>query len=561
MHYGKLVTVVDDGIIMTDKELEPIGVHNETVSWGLWLSDWQLKKPKRTQSYSVPTYDHLVMSPFQPCFWPVLFRVELRLDHELGTLARATKVLKDEGLNILAITLTETGYHHVTVTVIGESQELRNSKQVEFVRTYPAKDKHLWDTKLRKYIHNNFAPLTLSFVRNLRTALYQEHKNSPFLRNMFVNSNDYKEFGEPLPKKKTEYPGSAIMYDPLALPQEWQDEGENQRTKAVRCNWLQNLAFFWSFGDHSEKPIEFRYFGQENIIRPAVGTSENGFKNKLTEFPKPFRTIASINTFERYVRYMFSNLDVEGRTVRVRIPYFSQYQNPDVTSRGFQNEIYTRLAKLKLNLRHLSLRKTSVKSDGESGTLTLLMSTEGAGNRETVAERIKQTVDQSVDEFRNCKMQHGLITVEPLTAKKLFLSGRMEWLTEPNRQSKFRDLARKHGFSLVIGSDEFLKGRPMTPGVVNLIRASHAFVQIFPANLDWDKERMQWMIFELAAAYCVLIPRAVCVPVDRNVDLEKWRARLRIGSDDYLVSYGAELSDTEFFEKIGQEIYKLARRL
>ncbi|MGH8497599.1 MAG: hypothetical protein ACRERV_02135, partial [Methylococcales bacterium] len=339
---------------MSEAELEPIGIHDQTTSWGIWFHDWNAKESEPTL---VP---HLIVSPFHLDYWPVLVRIELRLDWSAGTLARATEVLMNAKLNILSINKTETGYRHSTATIIGEAEEVRSKEFKQFsaqfvelqaVHENPGKPQELRD-QINDQINKVLAPKMLKFVKGLRKQLYDAHREIPFLREQYIHKWDDDGFGVEQDENKP-----IILYNPSKLPSEIQDEGQYQRIKVVRCDWLQNLAKFWVYGKRREL-IKFAYDKKGEILN-IDSKKRQTFRVNLSELKFPFKTIASINTQEHYVRFLFSRRDSGWVTKIVNIPYEINYNSDIITSRGFQHKIYSALSTLskeKITLRHVSMQ-------------------------------------------------------------------------------------------------------------------------------------------------------------------------------------------------------------
>ncbi len=214
MQYGKHVTVLREGILVSPEQLELIGGLNSDC-WGMWMPPWR----------ATPEPPHLIVSPFHPETWPALFRIRLRLDHEPGTMHRFAEILKQQEFNILAQNSAQTGHHHVTHNLIGTKRGafgkvLRDeySKVVRADRSFENRD-------LRNWSSNVLAPQMLRSAQRIEESLIREHSNETFLREQtFV------------------LPGASIseshglVYDPPALPSDVREIGVSKAIKAVHCD-------------------------------------------------------------------------------------------------------------------------------------------------------------------------------------------------------------------------------------------------------------------------------------------------------------------------------------
>lgn len=125
MLHGDIVTLTSEGIIVYEKALQPLGIFDDSLCWGVVAAN----------PHDVPHYGtrNLIISPFHPSSWPYLIRLQIQLRDERGALSGACEFLTKNNLSILFAECTPTGFRHTTFTVIAEStkvlEELRDEKQ------------------------------------------------------------------------------------------------------------------------------------------------------------------------------------------------------------------------------------------------------------------------------------------------------------------------------------------------------------------------------------------------------------------------------------------------
>lgn len=127
MLYGDEIVVMTDGLSVSPKAMEAIGIHHDSVCWGVWLWDPSPSEDKNERYRDAAP--HLFISPFHPRSWPISVRLQVAIqdtdDHAKGTLSRATEVLSKLRAEILFTRATPTGHHHATWNAICENTPLR----------------------------------------------------------------------------------------------------------------------------------------------------------------------------------------------------------------------------------------------------------------------------------------------------------------------------------------------------------------------------------------------------------------------------------------------------
>jgi hypothetical protein len=332
VYYGDLVTVVPDKIRISEKELAPIGILDQSVCWSRWV-------PDRWVAFdAVQPPPHLVISPFEIASWPVLFRLSIFLeDGQGGALAKALHVLAANAFNILAIEGTPAGHHHAVVNVIGEAVEIKfDANTLDAISSFDDRERNFKNGALAANIHQIYAPRLLSYSRRLVEALQDADAGADgrFLRHSFALH------------RKTDRP-RGILYNAEDLPPEVADIGHEQSTRAVTCKWLQNHAFFWIYGEGDVSEKKLIYNARTWALRPEA-VWKHQFGETIARLKPPFKAISSINFEEQYLRLTFSPYDRRGNTFRLKLPYAARFSAPGITTQGALAAALTRLRRLDL---------------------------------------------------------------------------------------------------------------------------------------------------------------------------------------------------------------------
>lgn len=577
MQYGSVVTVLNDGIRISEDQLEPIGIFDQSECWGVWLPDpnWSLNDGKQPP-------EHLVVSPFPPSSWPLLFRVELKLDDTAGTLSDALKVLNDEGFNILGIQGTPTGHRHATVTIIGESVEIKVKKSRLLLERgdFPEETRDFKNKALQSYIHTQLAPEMLGYSDRIRTKLLEADKNSMFLRSTFLDPG-HPQFGSFYQDRYKQ--GLLYSLDRFDDPKA-KGLSQEQHIPAVTCRWLQNLAFFWLYGrsanDNDAERFEYKSFSW--TLKPKQERACREFGARVAIFKPPFRTIAAFNLDEDYVRLMLSDRDLPDRTAFVKLTY--QAAVTRASTKGFQYHIYNGI-KDSLILRSVSLTTNSRSNKREDCKLYLLASRKDnielrKQDNKGPFDEAKAKISAAVTAATTYLTEQGCtISVEPevapLRSRILFFSTRFEWLAakEPLYDDLVREAA-KWGFKLITDWEQKRDAlvEMLTQGetkiderVLKIIRGSDALALLIPESVlkedpakhGPEAEGLHWLLYEYGIAKGLNKKCVVYVDGDRGVSEYEWGRILKVSGNVEVQKFSSRLADELLLKDIARGFHAL----
>ncbi len=118
MRHGDEIQVLNDGLSVRPKAVEPIGISDGTQCWGVWIDKRQRYGVGEQSDDGHGVARDFVISPIHPELWPVAFRVEATLNHIGGTLYSLAKALLDHNVNILHAHLAPGGYTNEVFSAI-----------------------------------------------------------------------------------------------------------------------------------------------------------------------------------------------------------------------------------------------------------------------------------------------------------------------------------------------------------------------------------------------------------------------------------------------------------
>ena len=528
MHFGDVVTILKDGIRISEEELSPIGITHGSTSWGAWLPDLRYLSDPAGRDERPP---HLILSPFAISAWPALVRVELRLNDRRGAMTAATEVLKANGLNILTIDGTPTGHHHATLNLIGEAMPKRmpgKSSVFSDAEEWTAADRHFANADIWKYCCKQLAPEMLRYALNLKNEILKENEarrakskaSHGFLRDTFADSTRSHR---------------GVLYGHSDLPEDISAVGEAEGPVAVKCTWLQEMAFFWLYRADREQAMQFTY--NRKLARLSLAAEKETFSTHTRSFSPPFKSVAAISAFSQYLRVALSDADRWSRTVAVTIPFQAELNEDRPTSMGLQHEI-CKLLDDRYSLRKVSISTKELSHEKEHGELTLLLS---RTNSAEIDDTSMQDILARVNRASNAIGPHILLqpppTIRRLASRRVFMSTRYSWLSQTERQyAVISNLFAFHGFELVDAREpNAVQGFAIIPGenisetAVRLIQHCDAVLQIIPIKGSDD---LQWLLFESGAARGLKRPTVVCVECSESkrtgeVGLTYWQNALR----------------------------------
>jgi hypothetical protein len=347
-----------------------------------------------------------------------------------------------------------------------------------------------------------------------------------------------------------------VLYDWAELPESVRAVGRAQRTPAVHCSWMQNLAFFWLY--RRTEPMKLEYNEQ---LRKIKVTSEQvtKFKAMMREFPSSSRFISFIDLQERFLRVVLSPDDLRNSTARVTIPFHAKYGIYE-GSKGFQQKLFHDLVSTtRLKIRHVSMSTYYRDLDEEDGTLSLLVSSINGPHRLPSLTKLRTTIQQVADDAaaslagQGCVMDCSGVTVQQFSSPLVFLSTRFDWIEGPSssRIDQIKRLGESAGLNVITGDtgsrrslEEFVPTirdkNSITDVISELIRHCSTFIQIIPIDVlrGWkgvstrgDEGTLNWLLFEFGAAQALRLPCEILVDVrNAEADIGGWQRVLKVGT-------------------------------
>lgn len=567
MHHGDILTILPEGIRISEQEIAPLGINDDSICWAKWLPDRRAKSK----------ISHLIISPFDVSSWPTLFRIRLLLNEGSGTLNTALNILREHEFNILAIEGTPSGHHHYVVNIIGEAIRFRSNSGILTELSHDALSDHernFRNQKLREHIHKYFAPAMLRFSIEIEKALMGAHKKKKFLRETFLFQKEGVELGflNPL--------GS--LYNPQVLEgADLRNEGFKQSPTAVQCQWLQNHAFFWLFGTSTKDESNIlRFHANKHELKPELNWLHD-FKSKIKSLSPPFKCISNLNYHEHYIRLAFSENDKPNRTYKLHLPYTATYESR-IATKGLLSSVVRSLSDGDVLIRSVSMSTQTKQPSIERGSFTFLTSLNKnfdshlGGTEVFISELAKNGFQQAKNKMERlkCILNEDTISVEPHSVKFLFLSTNFKWLytQRKNLLGALKKSATAHGFTLLIGDESHLSkecsylwnsNRSLTENILSLIRKCDAFLQIIPQSVvkeSGGQGDIIWLLFESGGAHSLEIPCEICVDTSGGFDISSWNERLKTSAGRHVNSFNGMQGDSEILSVFDKAIASLATR-
>lgn len=341
MYYGEDVVITPKGIRIQPKALNPIGIQNESVCWGIILPT-SPDEPEKTP--------HFIISPFNPRNWLALFRLTIELKSDIGTIAKVTKLLDEKGFNILSTQCALSGYNHATWHIIGESLEQKEKVEKELdelIKNKFYKDLNAFDggnDDFRIELTNDITLKMLEYSQSLEKLILEDNerlrKQNPQNSYLYENlhENDTLLYKEGKIKKNGFSNKSALGKFKSRLPE------------TIHCRWLTQLVIYRIYseaqdngrvkkfeneekfkrGNSSNKPIRFNYNSKNSILEPADDSHKeqyletikrcvSGNNNNREELP--VRVIGTFNPQENYVRVVFPDKMKRDKQLSIQVGY------------------------------------------------------------------------------------------------------------------------------------------------------------------------------------------------------------------------------------------------
>lgn len=564
MHRGDLISVHDDSLRISELELAPIGITHESICWARWLPDRRLEALKKQH------YSHLIVSPFEIGSWPALFNIRLILEDRPGSLTSVLGVLVKANLNILSIEGTPAGHRHAAINIIGEAVNLKSLPEiVDYPQSIQDGERTFLSDTTLDYVHDSFAPIMLRYAAHLKSALYDGHDQEQFLR----SSYDFRP-------KRVQQQRRGTLFDPERLPSDVRALGSHSVPDAVKCEWMQNHAFFWLYGTAEPRQRLMQFDANHQCLRPNSDWLLE-FTNKVRTLHPPFNAIANINFHEQYLRVAFSDHDRLGNTYVLKTPYSAAYQNREST-KGLLHSVVGKLSEGHVSLRSIQMSTQAKSAYQERGSFTFLVNVLRPPGKSTdlvpfLSEQATAGFEEATELLRNqgCILQRLPSSIERFASRTLFLSTSFNWLFK-QRTGLVDGIARiamAEGFVLVVAHDRYIPPSlshlwqakaTITENVLSLIRSCDAFIQVIPSSVLAESREQQdkliWLLFESGAAHAIPKPCEVCLDTSGGLKIADWNERLKTEAGRVVNTFSGQSSDQEILNTIAAAISKLSRQ-
>jgi hypothetical protein len=486
--YGDVVLILRSGPQIRPKALEPVGIFDESACWGIWVADTQnTGRNLKTSAFQAP---HLIISTVHPSSWPFLFRLKLELRHHKGSLCRAAEILAAAGVNIIFTEGTPSGYHHATVTIIGEATSVKEQHSLFRISTSP--DRYL-----------EIAKSMILFLSELRAKLENGNTEYGFLHPGLAGD------------------GYICSYGKDQLGEIWHS---NQRllTQAIDCRPVSNLFYLSRCSDLNDStPVEFRYEHKSECLRcQDQQTFEHAASTISNQaFSLPSLAVAHFSPEEVYIRLQPIKSEVTSSVVNFDISYWSELKTtsneiPIAPSLGLVANLTRRFdrSRLGINLLRVSnlftemkLSTTKARERGRIRFVAWLEALETSHPFEL--DYFKRKIQGLLSELESVKDERADIVemkvlISPLSELSVFISMSFKM----HRAEEISELLQEAAESLGIAKPNIEIVETYTQGVTDLVvdrvRRCDAFLQIIGAS-----DNHGWLHAEYGMAAVRNIPR------------------------------------------------------
>ncbi|MFL6281797.1 MAG: hypothetical protein ACJ74Q_01365 [Pyrinomonadaceae bacterium] len=564
MFLGDIVTITGNGIIVREKALQPLGIYDQSICWGVWAANPHL-------SHRTHGHPNLIISPFHPSSWPFLIRMRLVLENTQGVLARASRLLEQNDLSIVFAECTPTGFTHATWTVIAEStrpelDDLRVAKE-QFDRENPAvriprtpPDGGAYDQA--RALANRIAARMLSHVRHLEDV-FEEVCKEQKERGTWKNEPPLLHVWRAEGNSHFLYNGDAVAAE-MDEMDETPKEGQTQSNmdyirshlpRPAEVSYIQRLAYFslYGGGTFEEVPFRFRYRANATRIELERGTPFGEGSFKLSPLPMP--AIGTFNSEDKYLRLCPVTPSFLARPLtRILVEYeVRQNAHNAKASQGLLRRICQALRD-DVDLLHISNKWTRHGYANEKGEISFIADVEPAVHGELEA-RLKTVNADGPDRLEAVTIKDALVYKYAL--KKLFLSFHFGHAREGCIRQLVERAALDEGFINVV-VETYTES--VTLAVDNQIGSCQAFLQLIYSDKDDPYEmNLQWLQHEYSTACARAIPALRLVDTSR-FSYERWRSRLVVNADHPLRHFRLDVSDAALGKVIREAVRELAKK-
>lgn len=556
MQHGELVEVSRSGIRIPEAVMQPIGISDDSLCWGLLLPRSADAAAANPGGGNTP---HMVISSIPPNCWPKCYRAEIIIHDDAHTLAHAAEQTTKLDINIVCALCAPSGFRHATwiaqlerLSDWPEFQDLENK-----LRSKP-------NISLSSDSVRSFAASALDYgYSTLQTRLSELLKEAGVLY---------------VPDTKV-----TLVHDDLEVAS--QEYRNLHAPRSVRVTWNRLLARHWIRSRKNPIPTTFRYSRSKEMLVP----------NDLEQFAEiienniglhfPFSTSASFDRREHFLRLTMSRDDRAAHKFKLDCNYGtpSRIEDPTVGSKGLLASVLRLIresgARNDVKLVNVSnvLTDRSTYSDGtlsEAGKVSII----GEYDERLTDDRIRdaaETLKESVSGAGTDNAVVSGVSVRTVCDRMIFLSTRFHYWKRAEFASRWdllEDIASEYGFA--IRTADSRDGREQDQYLVlreamSLIDQSSASLAMLPRREELvSEEDMQWPLVEYGAATyrsmdherrnLTPYPVKVCVFTRRPDDLPEWQRLLKINPGQSLIEIPMECDNEWFGRKVREAVSYLS---
>ncbi len=570
MLHSDIVTLTTDGVVVHEKALQPLGIFDQSICWGVWVANPHTKP----SSYNYGAA-HLIISPFHPRSWPFLFRLRIKLINDKGVLADACKWLAENHLSILFAECIPDGFMHATWNIITESTK----KQIQTLKSDKARfDKdHPWvrvdkeNFREAQDLANKIVAEMLSQMRDIEQE-FKKQINQPGLLRLRTWDKD-----------------EHFLYSAKVVDEIMGGKNKDSNSQIVKrlesqpyyVHYMRKLAYFSMYGGGLEVPFSLQYHADSALLKLEKGYIFSEFNQrmiappesdkKLAEnkeqlppsLPLPSAAIVTFDTYERYLRLLPITQELlEEKLTRATVEYeVENYPNPTAEdSQGLLGEICAEFAKANVNLLHVSNKWTQYGSSKEAGLISFIADL-SADKYKLVEEGIK-----SINHILRRQPGHHLkhvkireVSIYKYPQLKLFVSTHFGHPRDKSVRKIIKDIARKLGFDGIIIETHV---KEATDTVVNKIVHCDAFLQVLWFRKEDSPESINfsWLDFEYGVASGKGLPTIRMVDTVR-VTYDWWKRMITTNPDQRAIEFRSDLSDEDLTAQIRGAVEELTREV
>ncbi|MGE0144987.1 MAG: hypothetical protein AB7T19_17015 [Planctomycetota bacterium] len=596
----------EHGIRFRSDSLRSIGVYHKTQCWGVWTPDLNRTRSSTSPGCirSVGQY-HLVVSPFHPVSWPYLVRIRVELADRIDAMQTVTKELGSlrlrkhlrqtlermgcepseedgpDGLNILHLDQSPTGYSHSSCTMVAEvlaARDLLESEKERLDRRWPqtrepgSTDHRAANEEARKFGNR------LSHVMLEARVLIKRSLDALAGKHLIYERLRLRKFSLGSPDPDLEQ--SEDQESDLAKA--WRKHPPS----AHSVKWLYELPFHAVFGGGDSAPIGMSYDGRTKQLIAAHRFEYPGPSDFRAMFlsGRSYLTIASFDPHEHSVRLVpipdrirtsrmaLVEIDYRARSRGAAIPGLTHGLVADVTH-VLRHAHYDVLSVLN-KPRESSLR-------GEYGHIRFLAirpspmeepHKERARLRKRIEDIPSRSARPSDDDDTNSPTKTTAGATEPPEPRidleldvrctepavsRVFISLNFSHPRKKNLIKLVRRSCHQCGLEAVIAETYT---DTATDYVVSKINDCDAFLQIL-VEPPMDRERRRtWLDFEYGMASGRNLPRVRLVDVSSRPYL-KWGEIVDIDRDRFCRPIDLSLGDRDLAKQLRKAIREIAGKI